>query len=75
MDIGDICDYCEDRECELCIYGNPCLGCEEYSGHGICLSKGGCGKVKTEGENPYRTRYEVGEEHPVAYEIKAEGEG
>lgn len=50
MDIGDICDYCEDRECELCIYGNPCLGCEDYSGHGICLSKGGCGKEKTEGE-------------------------
>ena len=26
------------------------------------------------GETPYRTRYEVGEEHPVAYEIEAEGE-
>lgn len=51
MDIGDICDYCEDRECELCIYGNPCLGCEDYSGHGICLSKGGCGKESTEAKN------------------------
>lgn len=50
MDIGDICDYCEDRECELCIYGNPCLGCSDYSGNGSCLSKGGCGKVKTEDE-------------------------
>lgn len=26
-------------------------------------------------ETPYRTRYEVGEEHPVAYEIEAEDEG
>lgn len=30
--------------------------------------------LKAEGEEPYRTRYEVGEEHPVAYEIEAEGE-
>lgn len=30
--------------------------------------------IEAEGETPYRTRYEVGEEHPVAYEIEAEGE-
>jgi hypothetical protein len=30
--------------------------------------------IEAEGETPYRTRYEVGEEHPVAYEIKAEEE-
>ena len=31
--------------------------------------------IEAEGETPYRTRYEVGEEHPVAYEIEAEDEG
>lgn len=30
--------------------------------------------IEAEGEKPYRTRYEVGEEHPVAYEIEAEDE-
>lgn len=44
MDIGDICIRCEERNCENCIYGNPCLGCQDYNGHGICLSNGGCGK-------------------------------
>ena len=56
MDIGDICDYCEERDCELCAYGNPCLGCSDYSGNGICLSKGGCGKVKTVEENDQKRR-------------------
>ena len=45
MDIGDICDRCEDENCETCPYGNPCLGCDDYNGYGICLSEGGCGKM------------------------------
>lgn len=52
MDIGEICDICEDRECEMCPYGNPCLGCADYGGYGVCLSKGGCG----EGEEHDDTR-------------------
>ena len=42
FDIGDVCNYCETRHCEACVYGNPCLGCPDYSGHHVCLSKGGC---------------------------------
>lgn len=30
--------------------------------------------IEAEGEKPYTTWHEVGEEHPVAYEIEAEGE-
>lgn len=30
--------------------------------------------IEAEGEKPYVTWHEVGEEHPVAYEIEAEGE-
>lgn len=50
MDIGDKCNYCEDLECDLCVYGNPCLNCEDYGGHGICLSNGGCGKERMKNE-------------------------
>ena len=50
MDIGDICDYCEERDCERCKFGNPCIGCEDYAGNGVCLSNGGCGEEKKEGE-------------------------
>lgn len=51
MDIGDICDYCEDRECEACPYGNPCLGCEDYNARlRVCMSNGGCGKFREEGD-------------------------
>ena len=45
MDIGDICDYCEEPYCERCELGNPCLGCEDYK-DGNCLSNGGCAEVK-----------------------------
>lgn len=48
MDIGDLCEICEEPECEQCPLGNPCLGCADYSGNGVCLSKGGCGKKEGE---------------------------
>ena len=49
MDIGDICDFCEESDCERCYLGNPCLGCEDYKDGG-CLSKGGCRQSEKEGE-------------------------
>ena len=50
MDIGDICDFCEESDCERCYLGNPCLGCEDYKDGG-CLSKGGCGQSEKGSEN------------------------
>ena len=45
MDIGDICDYCEDRDCMNCSFGNPCLDCEDYDREKQdCTSKGACGE-------------------------------
>lgn len=41
MDIGDICDYCPEPNCEMCSLGNPCLGCVDYK-DGKCMSNGGC---------------------------------
>ena len=65
--------------------GNDCNDCEtdwKSCQYDIVYSKMDfCGwlddapvVIEAEGETPYRTRYEVGEEHPVAYEIEAEGE-
>ena len=56
MDTGDICEHCQERNCEQCIFGNPCLGCSDYksignSGMGICLSQEGCSKNWKKVEN------------------------
>lgn len=41
-----VCDWCEDKDCKYCSWGNPCLGCEDYDlERGVCLSNGGCGRV------------------------------
>lgn len=43
MDIGDNCDYCEERNCKDCRFGNPCLGCIDYDRENdTCKSNGGC---------------------------------
>ena len=45
VDIGDICDFCEDRDCMNCSFGNPCLDCEDYDREKQdCTSKGACGE-------------------------------
>lgn len=39
MDISNICDYCEERHCENCPYGNPCLECINYNTNlQLCMS-------------------------------------
>lgn len=44
-DLGDICERCEDRDCEVCGLGNPCLGCEDYDANlKTCTSHGACGE-------------------------------
>ena len=48
MDIGDVCDYCDERDCELCTYGNSCIGCEDYVIGKGCKSKGACAETKEE---------------------------
>lgn len=41
-DVGDICDYCEDKDCEDCYLGNPCIECRDYDREReVCLSDGG----------------------------------
>lgn len=52
-DVGDLCDWCEHAQgsdwCLSCRLGNPCLGCEDYdTERDICLSNGGCGRLKEE---------------------------
>ena len=47
MDVENLCDFCEERNCALCSIGNPCLGCEDYK-EGKCTSNGGCGTEKQE---------------------------
>ena len=52
MDIGDLCDICEEGECMLCPYGNPCLGCADYDERfHYCKSNGGCGKEGEQDES------------------------
>lgn len=47
MDIGDICDFCEDMDCMNCDLGNPCLGCKDYDKEKQdCTSNGACGERK-----------------------------
>ena len=47
--MGNVCDWCEDRDCMYCSWGNPCLGCEDWdTEHQLCLSNGGCGRLKEE---------------------------
>lgn len=56
MDIGDLCELCEecgDHDCKCCSLGNPCIGCTDYdSVNDTCKSKGACGDQdkKYEGE-------------------------
>ena len=48
-DIGDICDFCQDEECDcmMCPPGNPCLNCADYDKvKGICKSNGGCAQER-----------------------------
>lgn len=41
-----VCDWCEDKDCRYCSWGNSCLGCEDYDmERNVCLSNGGCGRV------------------------------
>ncbi len=43
MNISNICDYCEERDCKFCSFGNPCLGCNDYDiEKDICKSNGAC---------------------------------
>ena len=44
MDIGDVCEFCTEPDCEWCALGNPCIGCADYDGCGGCKSNGGCGE-------------------------------
>ena len=45
------CDYCGERDCLACPWGNPCLDCKDYDReHNKCLSDGGCGKERAEVE-------------------------
>ena len=54
MDIGDICEYCNEHDSWYCrnICGNPCYGCPDYS-HEIegCTSDGACAQSDTKEEN------------------------
>ena len=43
----DLCLFCEsypgDIACTRCVWGNPCLGCEDYDfEENTCRSNGGC---------------------------------
>lgn len=46
MDIGDLCELCEefgDHDCKLCNFGNPCIGCNDYDiVNDYCKSHGAC---------------------------------
>jgi hypothetical protein len=43
VDIGDLCDYCESQDCSMCVWGNPCYGCNDYDPQTqTCMSDGGC---------------------------------
>lgn len=45
MDIGDLCDRCQVRDCVNCIFGNPCLDCKDYDRENDkCKSDGACGE-------------------------------
>ena len=50
MDIGDLCDLCEeygDHDCKRCNLGNPCIDCADYDMEtDTCTSKGACGDPK-----------------------------
>lgn len=40
------CDICEESDCLLCTFGNPCLGCKDYDEiSDLCTSNGGCGSA------------------------------
>ena len=47
MDIGDLCEECEecgDHDCKRCNLGNPCIDCDDYDMEtGTCTSEGACG--------------------------------
>lgn len=47
MDIGELCDLCEeygDHDCKRCNLGNPCIGCADYDPvKDTCKSSGACG--------------------------------
>jgi hypothetical protein len=59
MDIGDLCDLCEEyggHDCKRCKLGNPCIDCADYDMEtDTCTSKGACGdpdkEVQEENEN------------------------
>lgn len=46
MDIGNLCELCEefgDHDCMLCDFGNPCIGCTDYDlVNDYCKSNGAC---------------------------------
>ena len=55
MDLSDVCERCEEvhghneKYCKMCSYGNPCIGCEDYSQiDDKCISNGGCAGNKQE---------------------------
>ena len=54
MDIGDLCDRCEDagcKNCENCSLGNPCIGCTDYDEKTHqCASNGACADAEQEDE-------------------------
>ena len=41
---GEVGDGANDEP-----YINPCRGCDDYDGHGGCVSQGGCGERKDDG--------------------------
>lgn len=48
----NVCDMCEEMgtvNCKHCRWGNPCLGCQDYSeSTDECKSHGGCGVKETD---------------------------
>lgn len=53
--MDSVCDICSEAQgseaCRSCIWGNPCLSCEDYDyGEDTCRSNGGCGKQEAKTE-------------------------
>lgn len=47
--MDNVCIICEEQGnnhfCSICVYGNPCLGCDDYDSEtDSCKSNGGCGR-------------------------------
>ena len=52
-----VCDICEDRFCQDCTFGNPCLGCSDYDRtKDDCRSNGACASFPDSDDKMNRTR-------------------